>query len=70
MMVAGTLNILVEIFIFVIPLRSLYTLKVRATQKVQVMGVFSAGILVIVASSIRLYYTDIVYLETYDVPCK
>ena len=64
---AGVVSLLFDIIIFVIPLRTLFTLKIRTTQKLQVIALFSAGLVVIAAASIRLYYNVVVFLDTYDV---
>ncbi|ELR02965.1 hypothetical protein VC83_00232 [Pseudogymnoascus destructans] len=64
---AGVLTLIFDLIIFAIPLRSLFTLKIRTTQKLQVISLFSAGLIVIVAASIRLYYNVVVFLRTYDV---
>ncbi|OBT89070.1 hypothetical protein VE02_01965 [Pseudogymnoascus sp. 03VT05] len=67
MVTAGVLNVIFDLIIFAIPLRSLFTLKIRTTQKLQVISLFSAGLIVIAAASIRLYYNVVVFLQTYDV---
>ncbi|KFZ07394.1 hypothetical protein V501_06489 [Pseudogymnoascus sp. VKM F-4519 (FW-2642)] len=67
MVTAGVLNLIFDLIIFAIPLRSLFTLKIRTTQKLQVISLFSAGLIVIAAASIRLYYNVVVFLQTYDV---
>lgn len=67
MVTAGVLNLIFDLIIFGIPLRSLFLLKIRTTQKLQVIALFSAGLVVIAAASIRLYYNVVVFLRTYDV---
>jgi hypothetical protein len=67
MVTAGVLNLIFDLIIFTIPLRSLFTLKIRTTQKLQVISLFSVGLIVIAAASIRLYYNVVVFLLTYDV---
>ncbi|OBT73179.1 hypothetical protein VF21_07910 [Pseudogymnoascus sp. 05NY08] len=67
MVTAGVLNLIFDLIIFATPLRSLFTLKIRTTQKLQVISLFSAGLIVIAAASIRLYYNVVVFLQTYDV---
>ncbi|KFX91855.1 hypothetical protein O988_04425 [Pseudogymnoascus sp. VKM F-3808] len=67
MVTAGVLNIIFDLIIFTIPLRSLFLLKIRTTQKLQVISLFSAGLIVIAAASMRLYYNVVVFLQTYDV---
>ncbi|KFY97576.1 hypothetical protein V498_01998 [Pseudogymnoascus sp. VKM F-4517 (FW-2822)] len=67
MVTAGVLNLIFDLIIFGIPLRSLLLLKIRTTQKLQVIALFSAGLVVIAAASIRLYYNVVVFLRTYDV---
>ncbi|OBT60150.1 hypothetical protein VE03_10404 [Pseudogymnoascus sp. 23342-1-I1] len=64
----ATLNLLLDIVVFLIPLRSLIALKIRATQKIHLISLFSAGLIVIAAAAVRLAYTIIVTLHTYDVP--
>ncbi|OBT60383.1 hypothetical protein VE03_10896 [Pseudogymnoascus sp. 23342-1-I1] len=64
----ATLNLLLDIVVFLIPLRSLIALKIRATQKIHLISLFSAGLIVISAAAVRLAYTIIVTLHTYDVP--
>lgn len=66
MVTAGALNLIFDLIIFGIPLRSLFLLKIRTTQKLQVIALFSAGLVVIAAASIRLYYNVVVFLYTYD----
>jgi hypothetical protein len=63
---SGSLNLLFDIIIFLIPLRSLLALKIRTSQKMQVVALFGCGILVIVAAALRLYYNVIVVAYTYD----
>lgn len=67
MVAAGALNLVFDLIIFAIPMRSLFHLKIRLTQKLQVIALFSAGLLVIAAASIRLYYNVVVFIDTYDV---
>ncbi|OBT66477.1 hypothetical protein VE03_03675 [Pseudogymnoascus sp. 23342-1-I1] len=67
MVTAGMLNLIFDLIIFGIPLRSLLLLKIRTTQKLQVIALFSAGLVVIAAASMRLYYNVVVFLQTYDV---
>lgn len=67
MVTAGAINIILDVVIFAIPLRSLFRLKIRTIQKLQVISLFSAGLLVIAAASIRLYYSVVVFFRTYDV---
>ncbi|KFY40914.1 hypothetical protein V494_03269 [Pseudogymnoascus sp. VKM F-4513 (FW-928)] len=67
MVTAGVLNLIFDLIIFTIPLRSLFLLKIRTTQKLQVISLFSAGLIVIAAASMRLYYNVVVFLQTYDV---
>lgn len=68
MVVSAALNLALDLLIFLIPLRSLLALKIRRTQKVHLLLLFSAGILVVVAAAMRLYYVVIVMMKTYDVP--
>lgn len=67
MVTAGAINVILDIIIFVIPLRSLLKLKIRTSQKLQVISLFSAGLVVIAAAAVRMYYNILVFLDTYDV---
>ncbi|KFY22945.1 hypothetical protein V493_06213 [Pseudogymnoascus sp. VKM F-4281 (FW-2241)] len=67
MVTAGAINLIFDLLIFTIPLRSLFLLKIRTTQKLQVISLFSAGLIVIAAATMRLYYNVVVFLQTYDV---
>ncbi|OBT65039.1 hypothetical protein VE03_05252 [Pseudogymnoascus sp. 23342-1-I1] len=67
MVTSAAFNILMDIVIFLIPLRSLFALRIRTTQKVHLISLFSAGLLVIVAATVRLAYLVIIMWETYDV---
>ncbi|KFY28782.1 hypothetical protein V493_02762 [Pseudogymnoascus sp. VKM F-4281 (FW-2241)] len=64
---AASINLIFDVIIFIIPLRSLILLKIRFTQRMHVLALFSAGLLVIVAASIRLYYVTIIFIDTWDV---
>ena len=67
MITTTAFNLLMDIVIFIIPLRSLFALNIRTTQKIHLISLFSAGLLVIVAAAIRLVYVITVSLDTYDV---
>lgn len=67
MVTASVLNLIFDLIIFAIPLRSLFLLKIGTTQKLQVISLFSAGLIVIAAASVRLYYNYVVFFRTYDV---
>ncbi|KFZ05810.1 hypothetical protein V501_07999 [Pseudogymnoascus sp. VKM F-4519 (FW-2642)] len=67
MITSAAFNILIEIVIFLIPLRSLFALRIRTTQKVHLISLFSAGLLVIAASTVRLVYVVIIMRKSYDV---
>ncbi|KFY86619.1 hypothetical protein V500_07512 [Pseudogymnoascus sp. VKM F-4518 (FW-2643)] len=67
MIASASFNVFMDIVIFLIPLRSLYALRIRTTQKIHLISLFSAGLLVIAAATVRLVYIIIIMLETYDV---
>ncbi|KFY36082.1 hypothetical protein V494_05344 [Pseudogymnoascus sp. VKM F-4513 (FW-928)] len=67
MITTSSFNVLMDIVIFLIPLRSLFALRIRTTQKIHLISLFSAGLLVIVAATVRLVYIVIIMQETYDV---
>ncbi|OBT72139.1 hypothetical protein VF21_08774 [Pseudogymnoascus sp. 05NY08] len=67
MITSAALNVVIDIVIFLIPLRSLFALRIRTTQKVHLISLFSAGLLVIAAATVRLVYVVIIMLESYDV---
>ena len=67
MAASAAVNLVLDIIIFLIPLRSLLILKIRTSQKLQVLGLFMCGIAVVVAAAIRLYFVVVVFFETYDV---
>ncbi|ELR07913.1 hypothetical protein VC83_06540 [Pseudogymnoascus destructans] len=67
MITSAVLNIIIEIAILLIPLRSLFALRIRTTQKVHLISLFSVGLLVIAAASVRLVYVVIIMQESYDV---
>ncbi|RDL34719.1 Uncharacterized protein BP5553_07847 [Venustampulla echinocandica] len=67
MVTISVITLVLDVTIFVIPFRSLARLKIRMSQKLQVLALFSAGLLVIAACSVRVYYSDMVYFKTYDV---
>ena len=50
-----------------IPLPSLYHLKLPLSQRVALIALFSFGLVVISAGCIRIYWLHYVLLETYDV---
>ena len=68
MVISASINLLLDFIIFIIPLRSLMALKIRTTQKIHLLALFAAGILVVVAAAIRLYYVIVVMWRSYDVP--
>ena len=67
MITSAAFNVLMDIVIFIIPLRSLFALRIRTTQKIHLISLFSAGLVVIVAATVRLVYIVIIMRETYDV---
>lgn len=67
MITSAAFNIFIDIVIFLIPLRSLFALRIRTTQKVHLISLFSAGLLVIAAATVRLVYVVIIMKESYDV---
>ncbi|KFY25173.1 hypothetical protein V493_04777 [Pseudogymnoascus sp. VKM F-4281 (FW-2241)] len=67
MIVSAAFNVLMDIVIFLIPLRSLFALRIRTTQKIHLISLFSAGLLVIAAATVRLVYLVIIMKKTYDV---
>lgn len=67
MIASASINLFLDVIIFLIPLRSLLILKIRTSQKLQVIALFMAGILVVIAAVVRLYYVVVVFLQTYDV---
>ena len=64
---AGIVNALIDLVILIIPLRSVLRLRLRWSQKLQVLAVFMAGALVCASSAIRVAATWTTIEETYDV---
>ncbi|KFX99791.1 hypothetical protein O988_03649 [Pseudogymnoascus sp. VKM F-3808] len=67
MVTSAAFNVFLDIVIFLIPLRSLFALRIRTTQKIHLISLFSAGLLVVAAAVVRLVYIVIIMRETYDV---
>ncbi len=58
---------ILDFFVWVIPLPSLYHLKLPLLQRIALIALFSFGLVVISAGCIRIYYIHYVLLKTYDV---
>jgi len=58
---------ILDFFVWVIPLPSLYHLKLPLSQRIAVIALFSFGLVVISAGCIRIYWVSYVVRETYDV---
>lgn len=63
----AAVNIVFDVIILLIPLRSLLRLKIRFAQKLQVILLFSAGVLVVIAAAVRTYFIVVISNQTYDV---
>lgn len=58
---------ILDFFVWVIPLPSLYHLKLPLSQRIALIILFSFGLVVISAGCIRIYWVHYVIQETYDV---
>jgi len=58
---------ILDFFVWVIPLPSLYHLKLPLLQRIALIALFSFGLIVISAGCIRIYWLNYVLLKTYDV---
>jgi len=58
---------ILDFFVWVIPLPSLYHLRLPLSQRVAVIALFSFGLVVITAGCIRIYWLHYILQETYDV---
>lgn len=60
-------TVLTDLLVCALPLQTLFQLKLPMSQRVALMVVFSLGLVVVFAASMRAYYTHYVTDETYDV---
>ena len=58
---------ILDFFVWVVPLQSLYHLKLPLPQRIALIMLFSFGLVVIAAGCIRIYWVHYVVEETYDV---
>jgi hypothetical protein len=57
---SGILNIISDVVIFVLPLSCVWQLQMRPRKKLAVSAVFGIGVLAIVASCVRCYYSFLI----------
>jgi hypothetical protein len=67
LLVSGVLNVFIDVVILILPIPTVLKLKIRWTQKLQVLAVFLAGLLVVATSSTRITATLWATRGTYDV---
>lgn len=67
LLISGVVNVVIDVVILVLPIRTVLNLHVRWPQKLQVLAVFMAGTLVCVSSIIRIIATWVTVRSTYDV---
>ncbi|KAM0348628.1 hypothetical protein ACHAPU_004063 [Fusarium lateritium] len=60
-------TVLTDLIVCALPLHTLLHLKLPMSQRIALMVVFSLGLVVVFAASMRAYYTHYVIEETYDV---
>jgi hypothetical protein len=65
--ISGIINVLIDVVIFILPIKTVIDLKIALVQKLQVLAIFAAGLFVIMSSTIRILATDATTRHTYDV---
>ncbi|CAF3512098.1 hypothetical protein SNK03_006973 [Fusarium graminearum] len=60
-------TVLTDLLVCALPLQTLFQLKLPLSQRIALIVVFSLGLVVVFAASMRAYYTHWVTDETYDV---
>lgn len=66
----GILNVILDFIILILPIRTVLALDILWTQKLQVLSMFAAGILIVICSTLRVYYVWQTTEVTYDVTWK
>ena len=58
---------LLDFFVWVLPLPTLYLTRLPLSQRLALVTLFSFGLVVVIASCFRIYWVHYVLFETYDV---
>lgn len=58
---------LLDLFVWVLPLPTLYSTQLPLSQRIALLTLFSFGLVVVIASCCRIYWVHYVLFETYDV---
>ncbi|ROW05776.1 hypothetical protein VMCG_05248 [Cytospora schulzeri] len=65
-LVQSVLGILLDLYIFILPLPILYQLKMSKKKRIQVTAVFSTAFLAVIATVLSLVYRVLLYKDTND----
>jgi hypothetical protein len=60
-------TVLTDFMVFILPLPTLYALRLPAAQRIVLLVLFSFGVVVVLASAMRTYYVWHVVVQTWDV---
>jgi hypothetical protein len=63
----SVITAILDFFVWVLPLPTLYNTSLPLSQRLALVTLFSFGMIVVIASCIRIYYVNYVLNETYDV---
>jgi len=67
LMAYSVIAALLDLFVWVLPLPTLYHTKLPLSQRLALVTLFGFGLVVVIASCIRIYWCHYVLEETYDV---
>ena len=63
----SVITAVLDFFVWVLPLPALFNTSLPLSQRLALVTLFSFGLIVVIASCIRIYYVDYVLNRTYDV---